>query len=398
MKSSYRLVFVILLLTFLSSAGSGQVPNYISQAPDLTTALRGDGGIGTKVDSLFREYDRRDVPGASVIIIKDRKVLFKKAYGAANLEDKIASTSGTNYRLASVTKQFTAMAIMILAERKKLSYDSRLTDFFPGFPEYGRQITVRHLLNHTSGLLAYEDLIPGGTTTPLADNDVLQMMKQLEPPAQAGSVNNVANASRQAATPVLYFPPGSRFRYSNTGFVLLGLIVEKVSGKSFPEFLRQNIFQPLGMKHTRFYQRVDQSDDRRRAYGYTKQGDAFVRTDQSLTSSTQGDGAIYSSVDDLYKWDQALYTTRLVKAETLRQAFTPGIAINEKSGYGFGWFIENRRGMRMIWHSGNTIGFSLLIRRFPDQRFTLIVQTNRNDALLAEIADKIDKLYLSEGN
>ena len=325
-----------------------------------------------KMNELFRAYDRPNLPGASVIVIKDGKIMFKKAYGSANLEDKIPSTTSTNYRLASVTKQFTAMAIMILAEQKKLSYDNHLTDLFPGFPEYGKAITVRHMLNHTSGLLAYEDLIPPGTTTPLTDQDVLQYMKQ------------------QDRTD---FSPGSQFRYSNTGYVLLGLIVEAASGKSFPEFLRQHIFAPLGMSHTVLYNRDDHTDSRR-AYGYSLQGDSFIRTDQSLTSSTRGDGTVYSSVDDLYRWDQALYTTRLVSAETLKQAFTPAVAVDETTGYGFGWFVENKRGRRMIWHSGNTIGFTLAIHRFPDQRFTVIVQSNRNDDRLPELVDKIEELYV----
>ncbi len=339
----------------------------------LTAAIsKGQKDKAAKMNAIFREYDRQDVPGASVVVIKGGKVLFKKAYGSANLEDKIPSTTSTNYRLASVTKQFTAMATMILAEQKKLSYDDNLSDFFPDFPAYGKAITVRHLLNHTSGLIAYEDLIPPNTTTPLTDQDVLQFMKQQDH---------------------TYFAPGSQFRYSNTGYVLLGLIVEKASGNSFPEFLRENIFEPLGMDGTVLYHRDDHRD-RRRAYGYSQQGYAFLRTDQSLTSSTRGDGTVYSSVDDLYKWDQALYNTRLVSAETLKQAFTPSASVSETTGYGFGWFIENKRGMRMIWHSGNTIGFTTLIQRFPDQAFTVIVQTNRNNDHLSEIVNKIEELYL----
>ena len=255
-------------------------------------------------------------------------------------------------------------------------YDSRLADFFPGFPEYGKTITVRNMLNHTSGLLDYEDLIPEGTTIPLTDNDVLNYMKQ------------------QDHTLV---PPGSKFRYSNGGFVLLGLIVEKVSGIPFPEFLQKNVFQPLGMKHTVFYHRDDHTDRARRAYGYSPKGDAFLRTDQSLTSSTRGDGTVYSSVDDLFKWDQALYTKRLVSAETLKQAFTPGVAVDETTGYGFGWFLETKHGLRMIWHSGNTKGFTSVIQRFPDQHFTVIVLTNRNDALLMGIVNGIEENYLFDG-
>ena len=324
------------------------------------------------MDALFSDYEQPGAPGASVIVIQDGKVLFKKAYGLANVEAKIAATPNTNYRLASVSKQFTAMAIMILAERKKLSYDDTLASFFPGFPEYGNQITVRHLLNHSSGLIAYEDVMDENATVPLTDHDVLELMK------------------RQDHT---HFPPGSSYRYSNGGYVLLGLIIEKASGTSFPEFLRTNIFAPLRMEHTVFYPREDRSDEAHRAYGYSRSDSGFLRTDQSLTSSTRGDGAIYSSVTDLYKWDQALHRSRLVKNKTLRQAFTAGAQVDEDTGYGFGWFIEKRRGLRTVWHSGNTIGQSQFIRRYLDRKFTIIVQANRNDAPLAPLVDKIEELY-----
>lgn len=327
----------------------------------------------SKIDALFHEYDLPNVAGASVLVIKDGKVLFKKAFGLANLEDKTSSNTNTNYRLASMTKQFTAMAIMILAERKKLSYDDPITKFFPDFPAYGKQITVRHLLNHTSGLIEYSEVIPGGTTTPLTDRDVLNLMK------------------KQDRT---YFPPGSQFRYSNSGYTLLGLIVEGASGISFPEYLRKNIFKPLGMDNTKFYQREDFTDHKR-AYGYTQKESGFERTDQSLTSSTLGDGSVYSSVEDLFKWEQALFTTRLVSAETLKRAFKVGATTDDpKLGYGFGWFIGEYRGLNTIYHGGNTIGFTSVIRRFPEQKFAVIVLTNRNAASLAEIVNKVEDLYL----
>ena len=324
------------------------------------------------VDALFQDYAAPGAPGASVIVIKNGKVLFKQAYGLANLEHEIAATTNTNYRLASVTKQFTAMAIMILAERKQLSYEDRLTAFFPGFPEYGKQISVRHLLTHSSGIIAYEDVMDESTTKPLTDQDVLELMK------------------RQDHT---YFSPGSQYRYSNSGYVLLGLIVEKASADSFPEFLRKNIFGPLKMNHTVLYHRDDHSDDARRAYGYSKRGAAFERTDQSLTSSTRGDGTVYSSVEDLNKWDRALYGSKLVRPATLKDAFTAHTKVDDDTGYGFGWFIENRKGLRTVWHSGNTIGFTQFIRRYPDQKFTIIVQANRNGAALSELVAKIEEIY-----
>lgn len=326
-----------------------------------------------QIDALFRAYAAPGVPGASVLVIKDGAVLYKKAYGLANLEDRTPSTTRTNYRLASVTKQFTAMAIMMLAERKKLSLDDRLADFFPGYPAYGNQITVRHLLNHTSGLVDYEDLIPQGPTEQLKDQDVLRLVKEQDH---------------------TYFPPGSRYRYSNGGYAHLALIVEARSHTPFAEFLTKNIFDPLGMTGTVAYEKGI-SAVRNRAYGYTQREHGFERTDQSLTSAVLGDGGVYSSVEDLYQWDQALYTTKLVGAQTLQQAFTPGVWIDGRTtGYGFGWEIGAYRGLRTIKHTGHTIGFSTVIERFPDQKFTVIILTNRNGVQPAEIADKIADLCL----
>jgi CubicO group peptidase (beta-lactamase class C family) len=333
----------------------------------------------SQVDALFREYARPDAPGASVMVIRDGKVLFKKAYGLANLEDRTPCSTDTNYRLASVTKQFTAMSIMLLAERRKLSYDSTLTDFFPGFPLYGKRITVRHLLNHTSGLIDYEDLIPRETTAPLRDAQVLELLK------------------REKGT---YFPPGSKFQYSNSGYALLALIVEAASRISFAAFLEQNIFEPLGMRDTVAFEK-GLSNVSHRAYGYGKRAGGsggFERKDQSLTSSVLGDGGIYSSVEDLSKWDQALYTDRLVSRASLREAFTPGVKINDEGeGYGFGWFVATYRGLRTVWHYGSTTGFRTAIERFPDERFTVIVLANRNETDAHQLARKLVDLYLFDG-
>ncbi len=326
---------------------------------------------------MFREYDCRDVPGASVMVIRDGVVIFRKAYGLANLEDKIPSATQTNYRMASLTKQFTAMAVMILAGRKKLALTNSLTDFFPDFPSYGKQISVRHLLNHTSGLIAYEDLIPDGTTLPLKDRDVLRLLKG------------------QSRT---HFVPGTQFRYSNSGYALLALIVEAVSKTSFAAFLKRNIFNPLRMTNTVAYEQGI-STVRNRAYGYTQRGKLFARTDQSLTSSVLGDGGIYSSVEDLYKWDQSLYTTRLVSSELLREAFTPGVSTDQAdTDYGYGWFITRRHGWNTVWHYGDTIGFNTAIVRVPEQKLTVIILVNRNKANPTAMAGEIVDLYLPPQN
>jgi len=325
------------------------------------------------VDALFRDFDRAGVPGASVMAIRDGKVLYQRGYGLADVEARVAATTATNYRLASVTKQFTAMCIMMLAERGKLAYDDPLSKFFPNYPAYGKQITIRHLLTHTSGLWAYEDAIPPERTTQLKDLDVLELLQ------------------RQTKT---YFAPGSAYRYSNTGYAHLALIVEKVSGMRFADFLKKNIFDPLHMAGTVAFEE-GVSVVAHRAYGYTARDGGFVRTDQSLTSAVLGDGGIYSSVEDLYRWDQGLYTGRLVRAETLRQAFTPAtLSDGKKTSYGFGWEIGELRGLANVHHSGSSVGFRTFILRFPEKRFSTIVLTNRSDANPDEIAGKIAELYL----
>jgi CubicO group peptidase (beta-lactamase class C family) len=328
----------------------------------------------SKIDDLFADFNRANAPGASVIAIQNGKVLLAKGYGLANVEETIPCTPETNFRLASLTKQFTAMSILILADRKKLSLDESLNEFFPEFPSYGKAITVRHLLGHTSGLIDYEDVIPSGTTIPVLDRDVLRLLL------------------KQDKT---YFPPGSKFRYSNSGYSLLSLVVEARSGMPFAQFLKKNIFQPLKMNSSLVYEQ-GLSNIPSRAYGYSASGQGFTRTDQSLTSSVLGDGGVYSSVSDLFKWDQALYTTKLISAKWLELAFTPGSLATDfqNSHYGFGWYIGSYRGLQESWHYGETRGFTTRIARFPEKKFTLVILTNRNNAKISELPHKIADVYL----
>jgi CubicO group peptidase (beta-lactamase class C family) len=331
--------------------------------------------LPSDIDALFSDFNQRHSPGASIAIIKDSKFLLSRAYGFANLEDRAVATTTTNYRLASVTKQFTAMAILILADRGALSLDSRLTDVLQGAPFYMHNIRVQHLLNHTSGIVDYESLIPDTQTVQVLDNDVLALLCKIDS---------------------MYFPAGSKYQYSNSGYALLALIVESVAKESFPEFLKKNIFEPLGMNHTVAYQRGF-STVADRAYGYSRTDSGFVRTDQSVTSAVLGDGGIYSSVEDLFKWDQALYAERLVRASAIQQAFTPAV-LNDgrRTAYGFGWNIEPYRNLPSLFHTGTTQGFRNAILRFPRQRFTIMILTNRNKGNPIEIARKIADLVLFE--
>jgi len=335
------------------------------------TLLAGCGGTKPvdPVDALMAPY-AGDVPGASLLVIKDGKAVVDRSYGLANLEDDDKATPATNYRLASVSKQFTAAAILLLAEQGRLTLDDPIRRWLPSLPQTTSAVTLRQLLDHTGGLVDYEDLIPPGTTGQVSDNDVLRML---------------------SATPKTYFAPGTAYRYSNTGYVLLGLVVERASGYSLPLYLKQQIFQPLGMNHTLLYEKGGPDVDDR-AYGYSEVGGQWTRTDQSVTSATRGDGGIYSNIEDFAKWDAALYTDKLLDADSRKLAFTPKDPIADPdTDYGFGWRLSGDT----EWHSGESQGFRNVIIRWPEQHVTVVILSNRNHFKPYPLALTIGELFLA---
>jgi CubicO group peptidase (beta-lactamase class C family) len=325
------------------------------------------------IDSLLADYSG-DNPGASVLVIQNGKAVYAKGFGLADLERKKHVKPATNFRLASFTKQFTAMCIMILEEQHRLSVSDSLTKYFPNFPAWAQGITIRQLLTHTSGIIDYESLIADSVTAPVSDADVISLLSSCDS---------------------VYFKPGEKFAYSNSAYVLLGAIVERVSGQRFKEFLSAHIFQPLKMRRSTvngLHAKI-----RNRAYGYTKNKAGIQKTDQSVTSYTLGDGGIYSSIDDLFKWDQALYTTKLVTAATLEKIYTIQANIpsgaRPAGGYGYGWFIREQKGDKWVFHSGGSRGFSTWIERNPAKQFSVILLVNRSGQNLDLLAEKIKALY-----
>jgi CubicO group peptidase (beta-lactamase class C family) len=327
--------------------------------------------MSSQVDALMREYAGQG-PGASVLVIRDGVSIVRRAYGYANLEQQIAARPATNYRLASVTKQFTAAAILLLAEAGRLQLDDTARHWLPSLPVTLNAVTIRQLLTHTSGVIDYEDIIPVSLTRQLHDIDVLALL---------------------AAEPRTYFTAGSAYRYSNSGYSLLALIVERASGERFAAFLRSRIFMPLGMHDTVAYEQGI-SAVVNRAFGYSSLCGRWIRTDQSQTSAVLGDGGIYSSIDDLAKWDAALYDERLLSRQSWQQAFTSATPTDDPQvQYGFGWRITGET----LWHSGETIGFRNVIVRYAGRRLTVIVLTNRNDPEPYRKALQIATLFLEPG-
>jgi len=324
------------------------------------------------VDSLFAAYTGSAVPGASVVVVQNGQVVVRRAYGMADVARHIAATPETDYRLASVSKQFTAMAIMLLAKEGKLRYDQPIRDFLAELPPATQAVTVRHLLNHTSGIWDYEALIPESRTAQLNDDDVLTLV-----------------ASKDS----LSTPPGVAYCYSNSGYVLLGMIVARVSRMSFPEFVRTRIFVPVGMPSSVAH--VEGADTvPRRAYGYSPRSGSFVQTDQSVTSATLGDGGIYSNVDDLVRWDLALAAATLIDRAALAEATTPPVLPGGPSDYGFGWFVDRYRGEQRWRHTGETSGFRNAILRFPERKLTIVILTNRSSGEPQAIAERIADRFL----
>jgi CubicO group peptidase (beta-lactamase class C family) len=354
--------------------------------------------LAAQLDPIFSALTKDKSPGVAVLVRKDGRTVFERGYGARDLRSLSRIDPQTNFRLASCSKQFTAVSVMLLVHDGKLRYDDKLTDVFPDFPAYGKAITIRYLLNHTSGLLDYEDLMAAAEKrkgasiwTPshqIQDAEVLELLKQ----EKTGR-----------------FAPGTQWSYSNSGYVVLGLVVARVAGKPFGEFLRERIFAPLKMTQTIAYQK-GKSEVTNRAYGHSREANAWEETDQSRTSATLGDGGIYSSITDLAKWDEALAQHTLLSEKEMRPALSPAQLTTGAQpkwptnsdrpegtpvSYGFGWFLDPYRNHARMWHYGDTIGFHTYIQRYPADSLTIIILCNRTDLDPESLGARVTDLYLN---
>jgi CubicO group peptidase (beta-lactamase class C family) len=350
-------------------------------------------------DSVFAGLVKPGEPGFAVLVRYGGRNGYMRTEGVRDFRSNAKIDAHTNFRLASFTKQFTAMAIMLLVHDGKLRYDESLSKIFSDFPSYGKAITIRNLLNHTSGLPDYEDAmdavekVKGPTWTPekqIQDAEVLELLKK----EKAGK-----------------FAPGTSWSYSNSGYVVLGVIVAKASGKSYADFLHKTIFAPLKMNDTLVFQR-GKNQVANRAFGHSKENGALKETDQSSTSATLGDGGIYSNLEDLAKWDDALRNHILLSEPEFQPALVP-VKLNDGSepqwpteanddnlhpgkpvSYGFGWFLDPHQGHPRMWHTGSTMGFRTVIERFTQgDGLTVIILCNRTDVDPEKLALKVASFY-----
>ncbi len=332
--------------------------------------------VAPRIDSIFAPLASAKSPGLAVMVRKSGRTIFQRGYGVRDLRTFHKIDPRTDFRLASFTKQFTAMAVMLLVHDGKLRYDQPITEIFPEFPAYGKSITIRHLLTHTAGLPDYEDLMGSNWTAThqIHDDEVLALLERQTAPK---------------------FAAGSKWEYSNSAYVLLGLIVAKASGEPFWIFLHHRIFGPLHMTDTIAFVN-GQNNVPHRSLGYAKESGKFVEADQSPTSATLGDGGLYSNLDDLATWDSELDAHTLLSEKDMRAGLTPvalnaGADTSKLPAYGFGWFLDPYQGHARMWHAGSTTGFQTVIDRFTREKLTIVILANRTDldpnALALRVAD-----------
>ena len=306
-----------------------------------------------QLDQLLKKTFRSHEPGAAVGIVKGGNLVFEKYYGLARLEDSTPVSPATNFNIGSVTKQFTAAAVLQLVERNEISLTDTLNKFFPELhPAIGKTVTIYHLLTHTSGIkehYPYVDTKPGQH---VFDLEVLDAVRKMDS---------------------LYFPPGTRYRYSNTAYCLLALIVEQVSSHKFRQYIKRNIFSPLDMTHSDVVNMEEHINNRAFGYAYDSTKRQFMPSDakENAFFTTEGDGGIYTSLRDYVKWVNGLYNEKILQKSSVAEATQIQYLIDsiKQLGYGFGWFVENINGKRVVRHEGEWQGFTSFITRHAGSRF-----------------------------
>jgi len=323
-----------------------------------------------RVDKYIKaQMQERRIPGLTLKIIRDGKVLKTAAYGRANLELDVPTRPETVFEIGSVTKQFTAAGILLLAQESKLAVDDRISQHLQNTPPAWNRVTIRHLLTHTSGIKSYTGL------------DGFELRRHL---TQAQFIQAIG------ARP-MEFQPGDSWKYCNTGYSLLGYIIENVSGISYWDFMNRRIFAPLGMHATT--NRLPRLVIPNRAAGYEQTNQVWINRDSDLTEVFAA-GAIASTVGDLAKWSVALDGERILSAASKAQMWTPATLNDGKATkYGFGWYVDTFEGHRDIGHGGSTSGFSASIQRFPDDRLAVIILTNTDEQIASTLARKTASFF-----
>jgi CubicO group peptidase (beta-lactamase class C family) len=355
---SYLVAFLTLFMLLVAPAAAQTAASSSPSAPLAPEITR-------KVEEYMNAAMRINRFSGAVLLARDGQPIVSRGYGMANLEHGVQNTPQTVFRVGSVTKQFTAMAILLLQERGKLSVNDPICKYLSDCPPAWQPILIKNLLTHTAGIPNYTEF-PDFMKTAAAETTATELINRFRDKP-------------------LQFALGEKYAYSNSGYFLLGTIIERASGKSYADFLQENIFAPLGMKQTGYDNPV--RIIKHRAAGYARTSDGFINAAPISMSTAYAAGALYSTVEDLLLWDQALYTEKLVSRKSLDEAFTPF-----KSNYGYGWSIGKRHDRQVIAHGGGIFGFSAYIARYPADRVTVIVLSNVEGAPSGEIANSLSAI------
>lgn len=327
----------------------------------------------SKIDSLFRSVYKDTLPGVSVAIMRDGKIAFEKSYGMANINTKEKISATSNFNICSLTKQFTAIGILQLEEKHLLTLNDKISKFFPDMnANVANIITIKELLTHSSGIIDHYDFINTANMRHAHNADVYNAIKKIDS---------------------TYFVPGSQFKYSNTAYCLLALIIEKVIGLSYNEYMKQNIFEPAGMMHTIIWNENIHIDKEATGYDFDSTSKQFKQSgaNEHIFFSTEGDGGIYTSVNDYIKWFTALQSNKIFSKNIVDKARSIEFMIDSsrKIGYGFGWFVDESKPSKTIYHSGDNGGFRSYSFTIPSLNYMIVLFANRSDINLEELVQKI---------
>jgi D-alanyl-D-alanine carboxypeptidase len=328
-----------------------------------------------RTDSLMSSIYRSGYPGAAIAVIKNGDVVFKKGYGVRDLDTKAQITTSTNFNICSMTKQFTAYAILQLQRAGRLSLDDKLSRFFPDFtPSVANTVTVRQLLSHSSGIKEHYSYVDKNQYREFWDKDVLNTLRHVD------SLN---------------FTPGTRYRYSNAAFCLLSQIIERLSGETYPSYICKHIFEPLNMLRSNVIQPDFRIADR--AIGYEVETDSITISDakESLFFSTMGDGGVYTSIDDYLKWIMAIQQKHVLDPPLVDEAQSPKFPIDttRNLSYGFGWFVGGSGDSKVVYHTGSNGGFRTVVFTKPSEKYALVIFSNRTGIDLEDLIRIINKIH-----
>ena len=319
-----------------------------------------------EINEVLKAYNKQRLFNGTALVARQGRILLEKGYGYKDIGSNSPNDSNTVFQIGSLTKQITAVIILQLQEQLKLSVSDPVSKYIPGYPE-GDSITLEHLLTHTSGIFNY------------TKNESFMNEQAIKPVRLEALIDLFRNKP-------LAFTPGEKFSYSNSGYILLGYIIEKITGKSYFEIVRNNIFQPLGMTHSGFDFKGLKSRDK--ATGYLSLPRHITKPAPIVDSTVSfSAGGIYSTVGDLYKWDRALYTEKMVSRASLEKAFSP-----YKSNYGYGWVIDTTFDKKALMHEGGIVGFESFIARVPEDEICILLLDNEGSVALPKIAESIDAI------